>query len=151
MRHLYTLLTIQSGNVSRRNSGCYKECRRHYEFTLWCCIVSIVSEIVITYMLLSGRQKITQTLRTECIMHIVKCCQHVIFTARRQIFPPCFKGKRISTCKLCSPKTSQAYSSFVLMKVRHICDRDCLQRVHISFLRTLTSLKTQLLYIRVKS
>jgi hypothetical protein len=73
------------------------------------------------------------------------------FTPRRQIFPPCFKGKTISTSKLCSTKTSQAYSSFVLMKVRHIFDRICLQRVHFSFLRTLTCLKVQLLCIMVKS
>jgi hypothetical protein len=82
-------------------------------------------------------------------MHILKCCQLAIFTPRRQIFPPCFKGKRISTCKLCSTKTSQAYSSVVLMKVRHIFDRVCLQRVHFRLLRTLTCLKVQLLYIMV--
>jgi hypothetical protein len=81
------------------------------------------------------------------VYYIVKCCQLAIFTPRRQIFPPCFKGKTISTSKLCSTKTSQAYSSFVLMKVRHIFDRVCLQRVHFSFLRTLTCLKVQLLYI----
>ena len=101
-------------------------------------------------MLFCMRQTITQILMTECIMHIVKCCQLVIFTPRRQIFPPCFKGKRISTCKLCSTITSQSYSSFVLMKVRHIFDRVCLQRVHFSFLRILTCLKVQLLYIMVK-
>jgi hypothetical protein len=83
-------------------------------------------------------------------MHIVQCCQLAIFTPRRQIFPPCFKGKTISTSKLCSTKTSPAYSSFVLMKVRHIFDRVCLQRVHFSFLRTLTCLQVQLLYIMVK-
>jgi hypothetical protein len=84
-------------------------------------------------------------------MHIVKYCQLAIFTPRRQIFPPCFKGNRISTCQMCSTKTSQSYSSFVLMNVRHIFDRVCLQRVHFSFLRTLTCLKVQLLYILVKS
>jgi hypothetical protein len=36
------------------------------------------------------------------------------------------------------------------MQVRQIFDRVCLQRVHFSFLRTLTCLKVQLLYIMVK-
>jgi hypothetical protein len=35
----------------------------------------------------------------------------------------CFK--RISTCKLCSTKISQAYSMFFLMKVRHLFDSVC--------------------------
>ena len=56
-----------------------------------------------------------------------------------------------STCKLCSTKTSQAYSNFVLMKLRHTFGRVCLQRVHLSFLRILSCLKVQLLYIMVKS
>ena len=133
------------------NSGWYKECRRHQEFTLWCCIVFIVSEIVITDILYSRRQTITQILRTQCIMHFVKCCQLAICTPRRKIVPPCFKGKRTSTCKLFLTNTSQACSNFVLMKARHIFDRVCLQIVHFSFLRTLTCLKVQLLYIMVKS
>jgi hypothetical protein len=69
-----------------------------------------------------------------CIKHFVKCCQLAIFTPRRQTFPPCFIDNIISTCKLCSTKTSQPYSNFVLTKVRHIFDRVCLQRVHFSFL-----------------
>ena len=38
-------------------------------------------------------------------------------------------------------QTSQAYSNVVLMQVRYISDRVCLQRVHFNFLRTLTCLK----------
>ena len=124
-------------------------------------------------MLYCRRQTITQILRTQCIMHFVICCQLALGSPRRQIFPPCFIGKIISTGKLCSslniladfmktfssfaisrskhsPKTSQAHSNFVLMKVRYIFDRVCLQRVHFSFLRTLSCLKVQLLYIMVK-
>jgi hypothetical protein len=41
------------------------------------------------------------------------------------------------------------YSDVVLMKVTYAFARVCLQRVHFSFLRTLSYLKVQLLYIMV--
>ena len=43
------------------------------------------------------------------------------------------------------------YSDVVLTEVRYVFDRVCLQRVHFSFLRTLSCLKVQLLYIMVNS
>jgi hypothetical protein len=43
------------------------------------------------------------------------------------------------------------YSEVVLMKVAYAFARVCLQRVHVSFLRTLSYLKVQLLYLMVKS
>jgi hypothetical protein len=65
-------------------------CQRHSESTSWCCIVFIVSEIMITDTRYCRRQTITQVLRTYFIIHFVKCCQFARFTSTKQRFPSRF-------------------------------------------------------------